>query len=74
LLQGAFPLPCGPESLFSLLDEQSLLKYTKSHAYPEQGSSFRYFVMDNSIIMGLLEQPLKSVQGLLSFFLCSVLH
>ncbi|XP_025089592.1 ral GTPase-activating protein subunit beta-like isoform X4 [Pomacea canaliculata] len=59
---GAFPPPCGPESLFSLLDERSLLKYAKGSALPEQGSPFRYFVIDNSIIVGLLEQPLGNVE------------
>ena len=61
--QGAFPPPCGPESLFSLLDERSLLKYAKGSNFPEQGSPFRYFVIDNSIIIGLLEQPLGNVEG-----------
>ncbi|CAC5411862.1 Ral GTPase-activating protein subunit beta [Mytilus coruscus] len=55
---GAFPPPCGPESLFSLLDEKSLLKYCKGNSLPEAGSPFKYFVLDNSIIVGLLEQPL----------------
>ncbi|WAR19879.1 RLGPB-like protein, partial [Mya arenaria] len=59
---GAFPPPCGPESLFSLLDEKSLLKYAKGTGLPEQGSPFRYFVLDNSIIVGLLEQPLGNYE------------
>ncbi|XP_050404785.1 ral GTPase-activating protein subunit beta isoform X2 [Patella vulgata] len=59
---GAFPPPCGPESLFSLLDERSLLKYAKGSALPEQGTPFRYFVIDNSIIVGLLEQPLGNIE------------
>ncbi|XP_046372123.1 ral GTPase-activating protein subunit beta-like isoform X1 [Haliotis rufescens] len=59
---GAFPPPCGPESLFSLLDERSLLKYAKGSALPEHGSPFRYFAIDNSIIIGLLEQPLGNVE------------
>lgn len=59
---GAFPPPCGPESLFSLLDEQALLKYARGTSLPEQGSPFRYFVLENSIILGLLEQPLGNVQ------------
>ncbi|KAL5009165.1 hypothetical protein ScPMuIL_014746 [Solemya velum] len=59
---GAFPPPCGPESLFSLLDEQSLLKYSKGSGLPEKGSPFRYFVLENSIIVGLLEQPLGNVE------------
>ena len=59
---GAFPPPCGPESLFSLLDEKSLLKYCKGISIPEVGSPFKYFVLDNSIIVGLLEQPLGNVE------------
>ncbi|KAK3094041.1 hypothetical protein FSP39_023374 [Pinctada imbricata] len=62
---GAFPPPCGPESLFSLLDEKSLLKYSKGSGLPEQGSPFRYYVLENSIIVGLLEQPLGNVEDLL---------
>nr|KAG5712264.1 hypothetical protein BaRGS_023843 [Batillaria attramentaria] len=49
-------------SLFSLLDERSLLKYAKGSTFPEQGSPFRYFVIDNAIIVGLLEQPLGNVE------------
>ncbi|XP_036357187.1 ral GTPase-activating protein subunit beta isoform X7 [Octopus sinensis] len=59
---GAFPPPCGPESLFSLLDEQSLLKYAKNTSSHDQGSPFRYFVLENSIILALLEQPLGNLE------------
>ncbi|XP_062588576.1 ral GTPase-activating protein subunit beta-like [Saccostrea cucullata] len=60
---GAFPPPCGPESLFSLLDEKSLLKYAKGNSsLPEHGSPFRYYVLENSIIVGLLEQPLGNIE------------
>ncbi|XP_055878983.1 ral GTPase-activating protein subunit beta-like isoform X3 [Biomphalaria glabrata] len=59
---GAFPPPCGPESLFSLLDERSLLKFAKGNALPEQGSLFKYFVIDNSVIVGLMEQPLGNIE------------
>ncbi|GFS13038.1 Ral GTPase-activating protein subunit beta [Elysia marginata] len=59
---GAFPPPCGPESLFSLLDERSLLRFAKGSSLPEQGSLFRYFVIDNSVIVGLLEQPLGNIE------------
>ncbi|GFO11933.1 ral GTPase-activating protein subunit beta, partial [Plakobranchus ocellatus] len=59
---GAFPPPCGPESLFSLLDERSLLKFAKGSSLPEHGSLFRYFVIDNSVIVGLLEQPLGNIE------------
>ncbi|KAK3769083.1 hypothetical protein RRG08_032074 [Elysia crispata] len=59
---GAFPPPCGPESLFSLLDERSLLRFVKGSSLPEHGSLFRYFVIDNSVIVGLLEQPLGNIE------------
>lgn len=63
---GAFPPPCGPESLFSLLDEKSLLKYTKGNScLPEHGSPFRYYVLENAIVVGLLEQPLGNIEDLL---------
>ncbi|XP_078313092.1 ral GTPase-activating protein subunit beta-like isoform X3 [Crassostrea virginica] len=63
---GAFPPPCGPESLFSLLDEKSLLKYTKGNScIPEHGTPFRYYVLENAIIVGLLEQPLGNIEDLL---------
>ena len=74
LLQGAFPPPCGPESLFSLLDEKSLLKYCKGNSIPEVGSPFKYFVLDNSIIVGLLEQPLGNVEGWLLYIYCIVIY
>ncbi|XP_064603525.1 ral GTPase-activating protein subunit beta-like isoform X2 [Liolophura sinensis] len=59
---GAFPPPCGPESLFSLLDEKALLKCARGSTSEDQPSQFRYFVLDNSIIIGLLEQPLGNVE------------
>jgi len=46
------------------LDEKSLLKYAKGTGLPEHGSPFRYFVLDNSIIIGLLEQPLGNYEGI----------
>ncbi|CAH1791195.1 unnamed protein product, partial [Owenia fusiformis] len=58
---GSFPPPCGPESLCSLLDEESLLKYCNGGP-PEHTLKFRYFVLDNSIVVGLLEQPLGNDQ------------
>ena len=61
--QGAFPPPCGPESLFSLLDERSLLRFAKGSSLPEQHSMFRYYVIDKEVIVGLLEQPLGNIQG-----------
>lgn len=58
---GAFPSPCGPASLSSLLDEEWVL----DHVYPSDGSAkttrkFQYYVIqDSSIILGLLEESLK---------------
>lgn len=58
---GAFPSPCGPASLSSLLDEEWVL----DHVCPAGGSAktsrkFQYYVIpDCSIIMGLLEESLK---------------
>ncbi|XP_015763600.1 PREDICTED: ral GTPase-activating protein subunit beta-like, partial [Acropora digitifera] len=58
---GAFPSPCGPASLSSLLDEEWVL----DHVCPAGGSGktsrkFQYYVIpDCSIIMGLLEESLK---------------
>jgi hypothetical protein len=40
------------------------LKYTKgTSSLPEHGSPFRYFVLENSIVVGLLEQPLGNIEG-----------
>ncbi|CAH3187940.1 unnamed protein product, partial [Porites lobata] len=58
---GAFPSPCGPSSLSSLLDEDWVL----DHVQPADGSTktprkFQYFVIqDSSIMLGLLEESLK---------------
>ncbi|XP_013391687.1 ral GTPase-activating protein subunit beta isoform X2 [Lingula anatina] len=61
-LVGAYPLPCGPEALCSLLDEDALLKYCRGGGLPEDTTTFKYFVLENSIIVGLLEQPLGNEQ------------
>ncbi|XP_031423890.1 ral GTPase-activating protein subunit beta isoform X5 [Clupea harengus] len=57
---GAFPSPSGPASPCSLLNEETLIKYSRltstSHA------NFRYFVLDNSVILAMLEQPLGNEQ------------
>ncbi|KAB7494889.1 Ral GTPase-activating protein subunit beta [Armadillidium nasatum] len=62
---GSFPSSCGVESLSSLLDEVSLLQHCNSYggAYDPLTKDtaiqhFRYFVTQNSILLGLLEQPL----------------
>ncbi|XP_025410091.1 ral GTPase-activating protein subunit beta isoform X8 [Sipha flava] len=65
---GYFPSVCGAESLSCLLDEITLIKHCnsiatdnvecKSHAV----SKFRYFVLENSIILALFEEPLGNNQ------------
>lgn len=68
LQKGSFPPPCGPESLCTLLDEESLIKYCNKRvgnsSLPEAGLPFQYFVLDGSTIVGLLEQPLGSCNGM----------
>ena len=65
---GYFPSPCGAESLSSLLDEISLLKYCNSWPGGDIDrvsacQRFKYFVVDNSILLALLEEPLGNDQG-----------
>jgi len=61
---GAFPSPCGPESLSSLLDEQALLRHCARGSTPANAvSRFRYFVLENSILLALLEEPLGNDEG-----------
>lgn len=62
-----FPSACGAESLSSLLDEVSLLQHCNSlngEILPmsEAVQNFRYFVVDNSTIMAILEEPLGNEQ------------
>ena len=62
-----FPSVCGAESLSSLLDEVSLLQHCNSlngEILPmsEAVQNFRYFVVDNSTIMAILEEPLGNEQ------------
>ncbi|XP_038075013.1 ral GTPase-activating protein subunit beta-like isoform X2 [Patiria miniata] len=62
---GSFPNPCGPASVGSLLDEQSLLKYstdTSSRNTPHQ-PTFRYFVLENTTLMAVLERPVTENGG-----------
>ncbi|KAK6624852.1 hypothetical protein RUM44_011716 [Polyplax serrata] len=64
---GYFPSPCGAESLSSLLDELSLLKYCNSWTGGEVDrvtacQRFKYFIIDNSILLALLEEPLGNDQ------------
>uniref|UniRef100_T1JGQ1 Rap-GAP domain-containing protein n=1 Tax=Strigamia maritima TaxID=126957 RepID=T1JGQ1_STRMM len=57
---GAFPTACGPETLSSLLDEDTLLPHCDSKQ--EALSRFCYCVVENSFILALLEQPLGNDQ------------
>ncbi|KAL5279969.1 RALGAPB family protein [Megaselia abdita] len=64
---GNFPSECGPESLSSLLDEQTLVKYCNS--MPPNGvtaeqavGKFKYFVTDNTTILAILDEPLGNDQ------------
>ncbi|KAJ8016428.1 hypothetical protein DPEC_G00007110 [Dallia pectoralis] len=58
---GAFPSPSGPASTCSLLNEDTLIRYARLSATGP--SNFRYFVLDNSVILGMLEQPLGNEQN-----------
>ncbi|XP_071799267.1 ral GTPase-activating protein subunit beta-like isoform X2 [Asterias amurensis] len=57
---GCFPNPCGPASIGSLLDEESLLKYSMSaNSYHlQQQPTFRYFVLENTTLVAVLERPI----------------
>ncbi|KAG8201782.1 hypothetical protein JTE90_027266 [Oedothorax gibbosus] len=64
---GYFPPPCGSQNLSSLLDEKSLLQQCKNLnddqlTKEEVVKHFRYFALDNSIILALLEQHLGNEQ------------
>lgn len=58
---GAFPSPSGTASTCSLLNEDTLIHYARLSA--TGASNFRYFVLDNSVILAMLEQPLGSEQS-----------
>lgn len=70
-LLGAFPSPSGPASPCSLVNETTLIKYSRLPTINKH--SFRYFVLDNSVILAMLEQPLGNEQSKfllpISFFL-----
>ena len=73
--QGSFPPPCGPEAVCSLLDEDSLLKYCKEGcSSANQRTAFRYFVLDGSIIVALLEQPLGNDEGMYHLWNLTILQ
>uniref|UniRef100_A0A4W5QTX3 Ral GTPase-activating protein subunit beta n=1 Tax=Hucho hucho TaxID=62062 RepID=A0A4W5QTX3_9TELE len=58
---GAFPSPSGPASPCSLLNEDTLIKYSRLTSTSHK--NFRYFVLDNSVILAMLEQPLGNEQN-----------
>nr|XP_040050152.1 ral GTPase-activating protein subunit beta-like isoform X4 [Gasterosteus aculeatus aculeatus] len=58
---GAFPSPSGTSSTCSLLNEDTLIRYARLGA--TGASNFRYFVLDNSVILAMLEQPLGNEQN-----------
>lgn len=58
---GAFPSPSGPASTCSLLNEDTLIRYARLSA--TGASNFRYFVLENSVILAMLEQPLGNEQS-----------
>uniref|UniRef100_A0A8C7KKV3 Ral GTPase-activating protein subunit beta n=1 Tax=Oncorhynchus kisutch TaxID=8019 RepID=A0A8C7KKV3_ONCKI len=61
---GAFPSPSGPASPCSLLNEDTLIKYSRLTSTSHK--NFRYFVLDNSVILAMLEQPMGNEQSQLS--------
>ena len=58
---GAFPSPSGPASPCSLLNEDTLIRYSRLSSTSHR--NFRYFVLDNSVILAMLEQPLGNEQS-----------
>lgn len=58
---GAFPSPSGPASTCSLLNEDTLIRYARLSA--TGANNFRYFVLENSVILAMLEQPLGNEQS-----------
>ena len=61
-----FPSSCGAESLSTLLDEVALLRHCGTGEIvpmTEAVGHFRYFVVDNSIVMAVLEEPLGNEQN-----------
>ncbi|XP_061428137.1 ral GTPase-activating protein subunit beta isoform X2 [Lethenteron reissneri] len=75
---GAFPAPSGAASLCSLLKEETLLRQARGGDGGGGGSGspsnaaveavpphahFRYFVLDNSVVLAILEQPLGNHQN-----------
>ncbi|KAI1897030.1 hypothetical protein AGOR_G00078920 [Albula goreensis] len=56
---GAFPSPSGPASPCSLLNEDILFRCS---SLSDSRAKFRYFVLDNSVLLAMLEQPLGNEQ------------
>ncbi|XP_059483480.1 ral GTPase-activating protein subunit beta isoform X11 [Neocloeon triangulifer] len=52
--------PCSPATMSSMLDEVSLIKYCKGEDVKKEKAIewFRYFIVDNHILLALLEEPL----------------
>jgi len=63
--QGCFPPPCGPESLCTLLDEESMTRLCHSPANgpTEDELQFQYYIIDGTTIIGLLEKPVAPGSG-----------
>ncbi|XP_046680687.1 ral GTPase-activating protein subunit beta isoform X3 [Homalodisca vitripennis] len=64
---GYFPAACGAESLSCLLDEVLLVRHCNSWrgenlTQASAVSKFRYFVVENSTVLALLEEPLGNDQ------------
>lgn len=64
-----FPSACGAESISTLLDEASVLRHCNALLGPddivpmsEAIQNYRYFVVDNSTILAVLEEPLGNDQ------------
>ncbi|XP_018581458.1 ral GTPase-activating protein subunit beta isoform X5 [Scleropages formosus] len=58
---GAFPSPSGPASPCSLLSEDTLIRCSRLTSTSR--SHFRYFVLDSSVLLAMLEQPLGNEQN-----------
>ncbi|KAG1663347.1 Ral GTPase-activating protein subunit beta [Nymphon striatum] len=66
---GYFPSKCGPESLSSLLNEESLFRHcndctSENITCQQLAKSFRYFVLDNSVIIAVMERSIGVDQGI----------
>lgn len=69
--KGCFPPPCGPESLCTLLDEESVARLCHG---PVNGPAaddrqFQYYVIDGTTIVGLLEKTVSPETGVFQYSL-----